>query len=257
MIPVLAPLFPGDWARHGDGVALADDGACGQPTVAQLIGDAQALPEILARQARHFGTTALAPVASVWSLTYCWRLLPPVVAAASVLQRVLPITARHVTPQFDGDGTVLRLLIPHEGQMRSGTDTYTRYGSLLHEHLDPLVARLAQCARLAPKITWGNVARYLDLTLSQLAQALPGNAIVAEDREFLLDTPLWRGGQPNPMYRAPREVLRYTPQGPRAHTLLRRCCLYYMLPGHGYCDLCPLSAPNRPARDARDIEPAL
>ena len=33
----------------------------------------------------------LAALASVWSLTYLWRLLPPVVAAASVLQRVLPV----------------------------------------------------------------------------------------------------------------------------------------------------------------------
>lgn len=250
MIPVLAPLFPGEWAAHGDGVALAGDNACGQPTVAQLLDDAEALPRILARQARHFSATALAPVASVWTLTYFWRLLPPVTAAASVLQRVLPTAARQVTLQFDGNGAVLRVLIPNDGQTQPGADTYSRYAPLLHEHLEPLASRLAQCARLAPKITWGNVARYLDLTLTQLALAMPGNVQLAQDRAFLLDSQLWRG-QPNPMYRAPREVLRDTPQGPRAHALLRRCCLYYMLPGHGYCDLCPLSMPNRPAREAR------
>ncbi|AZS79610.1 siderophore-iron reductase FhuF [Achromobacter spanius] len=250
MIPVLAPLFPGDWAAHGDGVALAGENACGQPTVAQLLEDAEALPLILTRQARHFGAAALAPVASVWTLTYFWRLLPPVAAAASVLQRVLPTAARQVKPQFDGDGAVLRLLIPHDGQAQPGCDTHERYAPLLHEHLEPLATRLAQCARLSPKITWGNVARYLDLTLSQLMQAMPGNSQLAQDRALLLDAPLWRG-EPNPMYRAPREVLRDTPQGPRARALLRRCCLYYMLPGHAYCDLCPLSAPNRPTRETR------
>jgi len=54
----------------------------------------------------------------------------------------------------------------------------------------------------------GDVARYLDLTLSQLMQTMPGNSQL-------------------------------------------RCCLYYMLPGHGYRGLCPLSAPNRPTRETR------
>lgn len=252
MIPCLEPLFPGEWRTHGAGVALAPSGSTA-PTVAAWLECPAALAAACRAHARHLDPpvtdpqASLAALASVWSLTYLWRLLPPVVAAASVLQRVLPVGATQARLALAEDGAPMPFLLPHDGHAMPGAPSAERYATLLHGHIAPVAARLAECCGVAPRIVWGNAARYLEVIFSELARMLPTHAGLRADHAWLLARPDWDGLE-NPMYRPARAVTRGSAQGDTTHTLLRRCCLYYQLPGHGYCDLCPLAPCNRAAR---------
>lgn len=261
LIAPLVPLYAGGLERHARRLVLesdtgpdtradtsaamrdpAGDGArAARPTLARVLADPRALDRLLDAQARHFRSTDRMVVASVWSLTYFERLIPSVAAAASVLGRVLPVGAAEVVPRWARDGSAWRFVLPHHGTPMAGAPTLHRYAPLLEDHLRPLVEALAIHARLPRAVAWGNAARLLDMTLSRLDQAMPGQPGIALDRQRLLDTATLQGDAPNPLYRQQR----YAERGGRRVALLRRCCLYYRLPGHGYCDPCPLAPCNR------------
>ncbi|MCM2572373.1 siderophore-iron reductase FhuF [Achromobacter xylosoxidans] len=256
MIACLEPLFPGEWLAHAEGVALAPPGAA-EPTVAAWLDRPGALATALQAHARQLdppvdGAQApLAALASVWSLTYFWRLLPPVVAATSVLQRALPVAAAQARVAMGEDGVPRPFLLAHDGQAMPGTPAAARYGALLHEHIAPLAARLARDTGLAPRIVWGNAARYLEFIFAEFRRLMPAHEGLRADHAWLLTRADWAGLE-NPMYRPARVVTRGGAQDGATYTLLRRCCLYYQLPGHDYCDLCPLAPCNRAARRLPD-----
>lgn len=84
MIPLLMPLFQGEWMPYGETLACATRWPCDTIPVSRLIRDEMELGEAIRLHARHRGVIGkdLRAVASVWSLEYLWALLPPVVAAA-------------------------------------------------------------------------------------------------------------------------------------------------------------------------------
>lgn len=249
VMPILQPLFPGALAAHGDGLQCAAVPPPGALHLAALLGTPGGLSDVLHRQARHRGAGLhdLRAVASVWTLDYLDRLLPPMVAAASVLQHAFPAGAQNIWLRLDAHGTVQSFHIVAAGTPMRGTATAERYAALLWQHLAPLFARLTELTRVAPKILWGNTARRLDLILAQaVAQVGPGTPVAA-DRDFLLERAHWPEGS-NPMHGPQREVPRGEAAAPlRLH---RQCCLYYLLPGESHCGACPLAPQHRRAAEA-------
>lgn len=252
VMPLLQPLFPGALAPHGDGLQCAPAPPHGAVNLSTLLDAPGGLADVLQRQARHRGAGLhdLRAVASVWTLNYLDRLLPPVVAAASVLQHALPVGAQNVWLQWDPNGTVQGFHIVAMGMSMHGTRTEERYAALLWQHLQPLFLRLAEQTRVAPKILWGNTARRLDHILAQaMARVGPGTPVAA-DRDFLLHRAQWPGGG-NPMHGPQREVSRGAGAAPL--TLHRQCCLYYLLPGESHCGACPLAPQHRRTAEAPSV----
>ena len=246
MIPLLEPLFQGAWAPLGETLVCDARPPQGAVPVHRLV-DAHddVLDDLLRRHARHLGVinaelrcTDLRAAASSWCFAYLDALLPPVVAAASVLQHAFPTGPHEMQVLFDDTGAVPRTFhIGHAGTPQPGADGATRLGPLIDAHLAPLFAHLAQRARLPPKILWGNLARRLDGIFEQ-ALALTGHAAsIALDRDTLLNQPLWHDGRANPLL--PRQ--RPHPGAPRNITLHRQCCLFYLLPAQHCCSACPLA----------------
>ncbi|WP_295979952.1 siderophore-iron reductase FhuF [uncultured Variovorax sp.] len=251
MIPLLAPIFRGEWAAYGETLACAPQPPAGAVRVAELISRPELLASLLQRHARHRRVRGsdLRPAASAWSMHYLDALLPPVAAAASLLQHEFPVAPAQVWISFDDDDSAVprRFHITHEGHARPGTDAAVRYAALLFEHLAPLFAQLARLTRIAPKILWGNTARYLQPVLEQ-GLLLSGHApSVAKDLDHLLHQPRW-GCADNPMFTMQRKVVRMQSGTPASVTLHRQCCLYYLLPDEGYCGVCPLAPEFRKAR---------
>ena len=212
--------------------------------------------EVLRRHARYRNSHGhdLRPVASAWSLDYLNVLLPPVVAAASVLQHVFPMAAGQVWVRLDGNGLPTSFHIRAIGHPRQGASPAQRYASLLRQHLQPLFAVLCSLTRLAPKILWGNAARRLEPILDQALALTGGAGPVAQDRTHLLfsaDWPALHGGEPepNPLFGPRREVPQHECNGGNGCAttirLHRQCCLYYLLPEEGYCGACPLAPQYR------------
>lgn len=239
MIPLLEPLFQGAWAPLGEALVCAAEPPADAVPVRRLIDESDLLEGLLRRHARHRGVTGsdLRAAASSWCFAYLDALLPPVVAAASVLQHVFP-TAPHEMQVVvgDDDAAPRSFHIGHGGTTRPGAGCGERLAPLIDLHLAPLFAQLARCSRVAPKILWGNLARRLDGLFEQ-GLALTGHAPhIVLDRDTLLNRPLWHDGRANPLL--PQQ--RPHPEASRTIPLHRQCCLFYCLPGEDYCSACPL-----------------
>lgn len=251
MIPLLAPLFPEPFTHYGESLQCAPDWPVDALPVAALLVDPARLDAFLARYYQRRGVDptdrpARRAAVSAWTLDYVAALLPPLAAAASVLQHVLPAAAADLALQLDEHGAPRRFHLRHAdvrqlGRPAPGESTAQRYDALLWQHLDPLFQALATHTGLARKVLWGNAARWMAATLDQALAASGGAPPVAADRAWLLDEAHWPGDRANPLYPRLATPMRSASIG--AETLHRQCCLYYLLPGEDYCAACPLTCP--------------
>lgn len=248
MIGLLAPLFQGPLAPYGEALVCSPQPPAAAIPVSALICASGPLKSILLSYAVHVGGgDDLRPVASLWSLAYLRALLPPLVAAASVLQHGFPATAADVWLELDDDAEPLRFYIAHEGAPQTGADTGSRYAPLLRQHLEPLFAELGRVSRLPRKVLWGNAARCLAPVLDQALAVLGPVPTIVADRQQLLEQPLWdAAASPNPLYPRQRAPAHIAPA--EATTLHRQCCLQYLLSHVDYCAACPLQ-PQPPKKN--------
>ncbi|MHC1548047.1 siderophore-iron reductase FhuF [Phyllobacterium sp. K27] len=174
-------------------------------------------------------------VASLWSTIYFNRFPGPVVGAALVGGRRLPVGFTEAGLTLSDDGRhVAAICIPHGGAPIEG-DVFTRLHALVREHLDPLIRSISAWARISPKVLWGIVGNGLDWTLRDIA-ALPEMQAehIADFNRILIESH-WPDGWRNPLF----EPVRYvdSPKGPRREK--RVCCLRYLLPNDDFCSICP------------------
>jgi ferric iron reductase protein FhuF len=255
VIPLLAPIFRGELAPLGERLACADTVPADAVCVSDLVGSRARLLDVLQLQARFRHSTGddLRAVASAWTLDYLEALLPPVVAAASVLHHVFPVEAAQIWLRLDARGGPVSFHIRQLGTARPDTRTAERYAPLLQHHLAPLFSALSSLTRLAPKILWGNAARHLEPILGQALALTGGSEPIAQDIAYLLQSATWphaaeaEAGEQrtNPLFGRQREI-RLVHEG--RHTsfrLHRQCCLYYLLPHETHCNACPLSPAYR------------
>jgi len=247
LIPLLSPLFQGALASVGEklqcAAAVPSDAIC----VEDLL-QPETLRATLQRQAgfRRETGSDLRAVASAWALEYVGALLPPVVAAASVLQHVFPMVAAQVWVQLDPHGNASAFHLREMGGPRAGRSPAECYGPLLWQHLRPLFAALVELTHVAPKLLWGNVSRNLEPIFDQALALTGGSVSILQDREHLLLSPEWPadgGGPPcaNPLRGRQRVVHRLHGGERTSMKLHRQCCLFHLLPGETYCGACPLA----------------
>jgi ferric iron reductase protein FhuF len=239
MIPLLEPLFQGELAAHGEKLQCADMVPADAVRVAELARSPALLADVLQRNARYRGVSGAdwRPVASAWSLEYIAMLLPPVMAAASMLRHVFPIAAEHTWVRLDAHGGPVGFHIRHPGQSQHEADAAERYEPLLWQHLAPLFAALCDLTRLAPKILWSNTVRLMEPVFDVALAATDRAPSIAHDRLLLLHTATWpRDLRANPLHGR----LRNAPV-----KLHRECCLNYLLPHEHHCNACPLAPEHR------------
>ncbi|MDQ0024409.1 ferric iron reductase protein FhuF [Variovorax paradoxus] len=239
MIPLLEPLFQGELAAHGEKLQCADMVPADAVRVAELARSPALLADVLQRNARYRGVSGAdwRPVASAWSLEYIAMLLPPVMAAASMLRHVFPIAAEHTWVRLDAHGGPVGFHIRHPGQSQHGADAAERYELLLWQHLAPLFTALCGLTRLAPKILWSNTVRLMEPVFDVALAATDRAPSIAHDRQLLLHTATWpRDLRANPLHGR----LRNAPV-----KLHRECCLNYLLPHEHHCNACPLAPEHR------------
>ncbi|WP_431111413.1 siderophore-iron reductase FhuF [Variovorax paradoxus] len=239
MIPLLEPLFPGELAVHGEKLQCADAVPPGALRIADLAQSPALLADVLQRNARYRGVTGadLRAVASAWSLEYIAMLLPPVMAAASMLQHVFPVAAEHTWVRLDTHGGPISFHVRHMGKTHRGAGTAERYAPLLWLHLAPLFEALAATTRLAPKILWSNTVRLMEPVFDVALAATGGAPSILRDRQQLLHSATWPNERrPNPLHGRERNY---------PVELHRECCLNYLLPNEHHCNACPLAPEHR------------
>jgi ferric iron reductase protein FhuF len=174
-------------------------------------------------------------VASLWSAIYFNRFPRPIVAAALVGGRQLPVGFGQagLIPTDDGRH-IAAIRVPHSGTASDG-DVFTRLHVLVREHLEPLIRTVSAWARVSPKVLWGIVGNGLDWTLRDIAALPEMPAERIADFNRILSERHWPDGWRNPLF----EPVLYvdTSEGPRREK--RVCCLRYLLPGDDFCGICP------------------
>lgn len=243
MIPLLAPIFQGDWRRYGERVSCDPALYAAATPLDVLLRDDAMLDALLAQAARRWTDAEMCAepraVASAWTLDYFAALLPSVVVAASVLQQRLPLAPHQVALQHDAHGRLRHVCLDGSVIDAAGAGAEARYGELIWQHLDPLISRVARRARLAPRVLWSNALRRMDAVFRRAGALSPRPGILVADRALLIASPSWPDGRDNPLY--------YAPEKAAASGAHRNCCLYHRLPGETFCGGCPLSSAERRA----------
>ncbi len=157
------------------------------------------------------------------------RLWSPVVAAVLLLGRVpvLPPAATWWSPRWSGGR-----LVSSPERLSSATASAEEIAAAVTDlHLAPLVGAVRTHVQLPEALLWGNAASALVGSAAEVARARPDleQAAAALVEAVLADGRLagagtlrsWSGRPPAPFVRA-------------------SCCLYYRVPGGGWCGDCPL-----------------
>lgn len=250
MIKLLEPLFSGELRPYGEALTLAEDLDAAGDTIAEWMVDPARLSCALALQAQLFGSKDLRPVVSAWALRYFSTLLPPVVAAACLLDHAFPVRWDQMRLRLDEHGSPIGFVLPSLGERRSAVDSADRHASLLSAHLHPLIDHLCARTRVSPKVLWGNAARCLDFFFAYAIESAHEPArrkLLLTDRNSLLLEPRWPDGRRNPLFFRQREA-RSQDGRQTSLTLHRQCCLSYLLPSRAHCTACPLAPENLQAQ---------
>lgn len=231
----LAGLFTGDLA-HARGKLVVGDDDRAYVSAAELLRG-PALDEVLDRFGRPYGGGDPRAVASLWSQWYLGTLVVPSVAAGLLLERVLPLGVEETGVALDAETARPRAFrLPHAGRRDPEADAFERFGTLVWDHVSPLVETLAGRAGPGRRALWGNAGRYLQWILDELEERPGGREAAAEGRR-LLQSPVGPDGRDNPLHGTVDYVETEGGRRPRR----RVCCLRFLLPGVEGCGgLCPL-----------------
>lgn len=234
MIEALAPLFIGDFASYRETLVLADDPRPSVP-LAELLSP-EGLPELLARFAPQQPGGDRRALVSEWSKHYFVKLIPPVVAAALVLNRRLPLHIDEIEVVLDARHMPQAFKLRDAGEPFTPGDAFERFAHLHDDNLQPFIQALTSQVKIAPKVLWSNAGNYFEWLLTALARLLP--APMLADGFTLLQTAQRPDGRRNPLYQPVRYIEL---EGAAMPWRQRRvCCIRYLLPELELCENCPL-----------------
>lgn len=246
MLDVLAPLFGGDFARYREVLVLRDDPR--EAIAGRDFLNPQTLEALMARFRPEFVGEDPRGLASLWSGNYFVRLIPPVVSAALLLNRRLPLDMEQLAIVVDAAGVPVAFRLADHGEEFPATppNPFERFHHLIEDNLAPFIQALSASSGLPAKVLWSNAGNYFEWTLGQLAMRVESPAVLA-DGEALLKARLTPDGRRNPLHEPIRYVEVAEPCGElRLWRQRRLCCIRYLLPGVGLCPNCPrLERPPR------------
>ncbi|MET0499574.1 MAG: siderophore-iron reductase FhuF [Steroidobacteraceae bacterium] len=251
MIELLKPIFRNELQPYAEALTLVDRSRAGDRSVAQWFGEPALLDDALSRQSRHLRSDDIRPVVSLWTLSYFSVLLPPVIAAASLLDHGFPLDWNEMSLRLDGTGAPVGFSIRRLGERFAQSDSHRRYERLVWDHLDPVIEHLSRHRRVSPRILWGNANRAFAGVFSQsvglLGSDSHGAKTLLRDHDQLLSQPDWADGRRNPLYFPERRISNSSDVASTT-PLHKRCCLLYLIPDKAYCQMCPLAPQYRAAR---------
>ncbi len=182
-------------------------------------------------------------LASLWSKWHFGALLAPYLAANLLLERDLPVGLDDVGVCLTAEGRTECLQLAHAGRPLGSLDGFTRFSTLIDDHLTPLITRLAALSGASAKVFWSNVGNTFEHFLSALEAHPMAHPGVAAEGQRLLESRTLPDGRRNPLYQPVRYV-QPAAKGDAPPEPVRRvrrvCCLRYLLPELGYCGNCPL-----------------
>lgn len=201
--------------------------------------DPACLARLLDRFAAGYDRPDRRALASLWSKWHFSALLAPGLAANLLLERDLPLALYDVDIILADEGHTERLHLAHTGNPLTSLDAFTRFSTLIDDHLMPLIAALATVSGTSPRVFWSNAGNYFEYFADSFERhplAIPGGS---REARRLLESRRYPDGRHNPLYRP----VNYIDEGEALCRRVRRlCCLRYLVPELGLCGNCPLNS---------------
>lgn len=198
--------------------------------------------ERLATQLKHFATLYdhgdRRAVASVWSKWYFSVLISSALASNLLLNYDLPLGLDDVHLELTPEGQARRLWLNHAGRPLSSKNAFTRFSTLIDDHLKPIISALASYSGASPKVFWSNAGNYFEY-FTEVLQAHPMAipSTIEPARELLASSHL-QDGRRNPLFQPVRYINGANTEIPERRR--RLCCIRYLIPELEYCSNCPL-----------------
>lgn len=248
MIEILRPIFVGDLADRGEAVVLADDDRPALP--GHSLADPATIDAVVDRYAETYPGADRRAVASFWTQWYFAQLIPPVAAAALMLNRVLPAALAEISVIRADKGHPIAFRLHDDGQPTTETDVFRRLAPLIDGHIAPFIAAWAPHTRVAPRLYWNNAAVYLHWILGEIAAHPLADDRVRAEADQLMHSRDQPDGRPN-LLCTPIQTVE---EDGEIRRWRRLCCLRYRLPEIAECGTCPhLRARLRKAASTQEI----
>jgi len=225
-----------DAARGGDDAFDAD---LLYVQVDELAAQRERLLDAMARRyggdSGHHGRALL----SQWSKFYFRLAAPAAIAAALTLRRPLAMPAHRCTVAL-ADGMPVALHLPSDALSAIASEPALRYRSFVHEHLLVVIDILAELARIAPRVLWGNAGNLIDALFDAHGDD-PAGEQASRDAAWIFGSPCLVEGERNPLRESVRPMTPRSALLPTPFRARRVCCLRYEIPGERQlCTSCPL-----------------
>jgi hypothetical protein len=181
-------------------VGLVEQAEPGAATLSTLYGGGPELGKLIGETGTALGGVEDRVAASTWHLAYCAYIWSPVLACTPA-----PVFAPERTWWAAGETPRLRVL----GDVPAG-----ELSDVMTLHFAPMVRAVRSVVRVAEPLLWGNVASAAvgALRVCGGSRARLSQVLALPELSGALDSRLVR----------------------------RSCCLFYRVPGGGYCGDCPL-----------------
>lgn len=251
MLPELAPFFPGPLRAYGEGLTALPAPPEARPGA--RLAEIEGIAELVRGYGVALGATDLPALASWWTRRYCLAIVPPVLVAAVVLERALPVALGDIDVSLARDCRAERI---HIGDARTvvGHDFVVAMDLLVRHNLAPIFQAMAPL-RASPRVLWSHAAEFVQT----VGQALCGHPAVDPARRDALAHWLANAGALGPAYRHLPPIAVADGGDGHARRVRRVCCLNYRLPDEDYCGVCPLTCTNplaKPRANTTDTHPA-
>jgi ferric iron reductase protein FhuF len=176
---------------------------------------------------------------SQWSKFYFRLAAPAAIAAALTLRRPLAMPAHRCTIAL-ADGMPVALYLPSDALSAVASEPALRYRSFVQEHLLVVVDVLAELARIAPRVLWGNAGNLIDALFDAYRDDAAAEQ-ASHDAAWIFGSPCLVEGERNPLRESVRPMTPRSALLPTPFRARRVCCLRYEIPGERQlCASCPL-----------------
>lgn len=234
MISSLAPCFTGAFLWYKDGLALASENGSSIPGFDLL--DGRVTSELMSRYAATYPGGDRRALVSMWTQWHFGALVIPTTAAATLLDRDLPVELDRVGIALHHDGRTASIVLPDGGEARRPS-VADRFARLFDGHIDPLIEHFAHHFGMSKRLLWTNAATVFEWTLQQAAAFDNASPVALAEGRALLERQFEACGRRNPMQGA----VQWHQRDGQPVRRRKVCCLRYLLPGMEECgDLCPL-----------------
>lgn len=199
---------------------------------------------------RAHGETPRVAICSIWSKWYFATVLPTLICAGILLDRLPPFRLSEIRLALDADYKIECVAISRETSFALMPGHEPRFRSLIDGNIRPFIELFHARTGVSRRVLWSNAGNLFEGVVRHL-EKLEFTAPGVGEGLTLMSTRAFADGMRNRLY----SPVTYPTVGGARVRRRRVCCLRNQLPDRALCCACPLHETGR-SREFSSAEPA-